>query len=327
MATDAAAPNANIFLTLGEAMIRLQPIDDGPVAHPSRHLPQAFLRSVGGDELNVAVALSLLGLRSRWISVVPKGPMGDVITESCKHHGVEFAGWRPGGDLGIYTMLPELKTVHYQRRQSAFAQQNPDSFHWSSLLAGPRPWFHVTGITPLVSPSAWNSWDAALRQAAVSGIPTSLDLNHRKQLGTLEELWTMVVPHCERLEVLILSLEQLNGLAFMQIPGHIELTDVAEDAQCLAVMRQLHQQWRCKRVALPRKTRDSVGIQRRWSLLTELPGFSSNSSTDSVVEYTTKAQSVFHRPADECGGGSAWAAGLIHALHIARASTASQALR
>jgi len=137
----------------------------------------------------------------------------------------------------------------------------------------------------------------------------------------------MVVPHCERLEVLILSLEQLNGLAFVQIPGHIELTDVAEDAQCLAVMRQLHQQWRCKRVALPRKTRDSVGIQRRWSLLTELPGSSANSSTDSVVEYTTKAQSVFHRPADECGGGSAWAAGLIHALHIAPASTASQALR
>ena len=32
-----------------------------------------FLRSVGGDELNVAVALSRIGVKSQWISVLPTG--------------------------------------------------------------------------------------------------------------------------------------------------------------------------------------------------------------------------------------------------------------
>ena len=36
-----------------------------PTGGESRHLPQPFLRSIGGDELNVAVAMSLLGVKAR----------------------------------------------------------------------------------------------------------------------------------------------------------------------------------------------------------------------------------------------------------------------
>ena len=97
-------------------------VDAGATVEPSRHLPQPFLRSIGGDELNVAVALSLLNTRVRWISVLPEGPMGDVITDSCAHHGVEFAGVRAEGDIGMFTVLPEEKRVHYQRRNAVFAQ-------------------------------------------------------------------------------------------------------------------------------------------------------------------------------------------------------------
>ena len=44
-------------------------------------------------------------------------------------------------------------------------------------------------------------------------MPATLDLNHRKQLGTLAELWECVKPHLGRLSVIVLSVDQLVGLA------------------------------------------------------------------------------------------------------------------
>ena len=213
--TAASNGTAGILLTFGESMIRFAPLDESPPATATRAEPQPFLRSVGGDELNVAVALSKLGERTRWISVVPQGPMGDVVVESGTANGVTVAGPRPAtGDVGTFTVLPEAKTVHYQRRNGAFALHDPATLDWPTLLGGldgARPWLHMTGITPMVSPAARQSWDAAIL-AAAAGVPMSLDLNHRKQLGTLAELWAIVEPHASKFEVIILSLEQLSGL-------------------------------------------------------------------------------------------------------------------
>ena len=193
--SSACAATNNTLVTMGEAMLRLAPMDSAPPLTPSRHLPQPFLRSIGGDELNVAVALSLVGTPTRWISVLPTGPMGDAITDSCAHHGVEYAGPRVEGDLGVFVVLPEEKRVHYQRRNAAFAQHDPSTLDWAALLDAPTPWLHMTGITPLVSDAARQSWDGALAHAIGAKIPISLDLNHRKQLGTLDELWRIVAPH------------------------------------------------------------------------------------------------------------------------------------
>ena len=102
--TAASNGTAGILLTFGESMIRFAPLDESPPATATRAEPQPFLRSVGGDELNVAVALSKLGERTRWISVVPQGPMGDVIVESGTANGVAVVGPRPAtGDVGTFT--------------------------------------------------------------------------------------------------------------------------------------------------------------------------------------------------------------------------------
>lgn len=36
-------------------------------------------------------------------------------------------------DVGIFTVVPELKAVHYQRRNGAFAQQAPNIFAWDKV--------------------------------------------------------------------------------------------------------------------------------------------------------------------------------------------------
>ena len=56
-------------VTLGEAMLRLSPPN-------SKRLEQATNLDlfIGGAELSVAVGVSRLGLKSSWVTKVPKGP-------------------------------------------------------------------------------------------------------------------------------------------------------------------------------------------------------------------------------------------------------------
>ncbi len=103
---------------------------------------------------------------------------------------------------------------------------------------------------------------------------------------------------CEGLDLLILSVEQLHGLAKLLLGT--TLTDADEDAY-LSVMSRLQAKTKFKRVALCRKTRYSTGVQRRWSLLVD-------------AHTQNKSNPIYHIPKDECGGGSAWAAGMIYSL-------------
>lgn len=68
------------FISFGEAMLRYQPVS-GKRNTDEEFLPSALqvvYSSVGGDELNVCVALSKLGRKTRYISVLPIGPLGEV---------------------------------------------------------------------------------------------------------------------------------------------------------------------------------------------------------------------------------------------------------
>lgn len=97
--------------TFGEALLRFQALEPLEASRPQR-----CLRSVGGDELNVAVALSRLQVPCRWISVLPSGPLGDLV-RACQVPGhLDLETLEVKGDLGIFTVLQEQQTVHYQRR-------------------------------------------------------------------------------------------------------------------------------------------------------------------------------------------------------------------
>jgi 2-keto-3-deoxy-6-phosphogluconate aldolase len=139
-------------------------------------------------------------------------------------------------------------------------------------------------------------------------IPVSLDLNHRKQLGTLEELWAVVSPYCARFEVIVLSEEQLVGLC------HIHELTVVQGAETdelyLDLMSKLQELWRCRRVALCRKARESGGQQRRWSLLTLLD------QQSTISRFSTASMPVVSEPKEDIGGGSAWMAGFLHGVHF-----------
>ena len=63
----------------GEAMIRYAPISSTATTDVEKGQPELYLRSIGGDELNVMVALARISYSAHWVSVLPNQVLGNVI--------------------------------------------------------------------------------------------------------------------------------------------------------------------------------------------------------------------------------------------------------
>ena len=141
--------------------------------------------------------------------------MGRELMVAAKAEGIDMShvlvDEKPGALMGCFEILPADESVHYERSKSSFATQSPSLFEWSVVLQD-VDWVHVTGITPLLGgrstggagvPAA--EWSKLVNTALSKGISVSCDLNHRPALGSIEELWSLVRPLAQRLEVLIFS--------------------------------------------------------------------------------------------------------------------------
>eukprot|EP00048_Salpingoeca_helianthica_P015701 m.228137 g.228137 ORF g.228137 m.228137 type:complete len:640 (-) comp17410_c0_seq1:45-1964(-) len=313
-------PSQAHLVSFGEAMVRFAPVATD-IELPDEAGCGTFLRSVGGDELNVCVAIAQLDGTSKpaptWVSVLPTGAMGDVVMRCGEHAGVDMSLVHRvvGADVGVFVVLPEQQTVHYQRRHSAFALHDPAIFNWDKILSTlpGKQWLHVTGITPLVSAQALASWQGVLAAAQRLAIPVSMDFNHRKQLGTLTDLWGVIKPHAAPLQILIFSTTTFRELADLT---HLSLPSLPDDSASTwpAAMAAARVAWGMPRLAVCFKTRAADGLQRRWSVIATATGL-----------HTTVNQPVLHRPRDECGGGSAWAAGILDAFWNGLLEETSQA--
>src|SRR5690625_6260508 len=71
-------------VTLGETMVLFQPSSQGKITDA-----QYFLKTIGGAESNVALALARLNHPVRWISKLGEDPFRDLILKTLQGEGVE----------------------------------------------------------------------------------------------------------------------------------------------------------------------------------------------------------------------------------------------
>src|SRR5687768_11722022 len=163
-------------ITFGEAMVRLAPPN-------FRRLEQARSLDVqvGGAELNTAVALARLGRKSAWVSRLTDNPLGRLITNHAREAGVctDHVVWTKDDRVGVYFLefgaAPRASSVLYDRKGAAIAAVKPGMVRWPQVFAGAK-WFHVTGITPALSPTAAETTREALQAARAAGLQTSIHL-------------------------------------------------------------------------------------------------------------------------------------------------------
>jgi len=200
-------------VTFGEAMIRLS------TPHFQR-LEQArsLDLNVGGAELNVAVGVTRFGLKSSWVSKLPKNGLGYLIRDRALECGVDCSHivWSDKGRAGVYFVefgaSPRASSVLYDRGGSAISMIEPGEVDWGTVFAGSRH-FHVSGVTPALSPSSAKVTVEAMKAAKKAGCTVSYDLNYRKKLWSPADAKKIQEPMMEDVDIMITT-EEDTGVVF-----------------------------------------------------------------------------------------------------------------
>src|SRR5215510_14697617 len=141
-------------ITFGEIMLRLTPPGF------ERYLQTPYFNATfGGGEANVAVAVAGLGGNAAYVTVLPENnPIADAAVAELRRFGVDTSRIvRAKGRLGTYYLETAAHhragRVVYDREHTAMALAKPGDISWDKTL-DEAEWFHITGITPAISPSA-----------------------------------------------------------------------------------------------------------------------------------------------------------------------------
>jgi 2-dehydro-3-deoxygluconokinase len=276
-------------VTFGEAMIRLSPPN-------FRRLEQADSLDVqvGGAELNTAVGLARLGRSSAWVSRLTDNPLGRLIANRAREAGVstEHVDWTKEDRIGVYFLefgaAPRASSVLYDRKGAAIAGIKPGMVPWAKVFARAK-WFHVTGITPALSPSAAETTHEALQAARTAGLGISIDLNYRVKLWTQDEAGRCMTDLMQFCDVLITTEEDTERV--FGIKGK-DYTDVAA---------QTARRFPLKVVAITLRENPLVW-KNSWTAIAYQDG------------KVLKTRSYEVEIVDRLGAGDSFAAGLIHGL-------------
>jgi 2-dehydro-3-deoxygluconokinase len=277
------------LVALGEAMIRFSPPD-------FKRLEQTTTLdlNIGGAELNVAVGVARLGMKSAWISRLPDNPLGRMIANKARELGVDVSPviWDKSGRAGLYFLefgaAPRASSVVYDRANSSFSNIQPGEVNWEAILKTAKC-LHLTGITPAVSKSAAATTLEALQKAKAAGCKVSLDLNYRAKLWSPAEAHETMVPMMEYVDILITTKGDTRTILGVE----------AENDEALAKI--LLDNYPIELVAVSFREGDTV-----WKCL-----FSALAATREKT-YTTRTYDI--EIVDQVGRGDSFAAGFLYGL-------------
>jgi len=264
--------------------------------------------SFGGGEANVVSSLALLGMKARFLSVLPDNDIGRHAIRILRGLGVdtEYVAMTPGSRMGVYFLErganQRPSKVIYDRAGSAIAEITTGMIDWKTALTG-CGWFHVTGITPALSKGAAEETETALKIARKLGLIVSMDLNYRSKLWkwgrTAPEVMGELVKH---VDVVIANEEDCQkslgvGTDIDPTTGDI---DTVHYETLVEKMFSTYPNIHILAITL----RESISASaNRWGALI----------SDGSEVYFSRKFDITHI-VDRVGGGDSFAAGLIHGL-------------
>jgi 2-dehydro-3-deoxygluconokinase len=288
-------------VTFGEAMVRFS-----PPAFQRLEQTNSLDVQVGGGELNVAVGVARLGLKSTWVSRLPRNPLGRLTENRVRQAGVDASNilWTSEGRMGLYFVefgaSPRPSSVLYDRAHSSISGIRTGEVNWKKLLEGAR-WFHTSGITPALSDSAAEATREALQAAKQAGATVSYDLNYRGKLWTPEKAQAVQEPLMEFVDVLITTEEDTGVVFKIKAEGRTDdrgFKQISVESY-KDVARRLQEKFHFKAVAITLRENPLVW-RNTWSAIAYAEG-----KYYDDVKYELEI-------VDRVGGGDSFSAGFIY---------------
>jgi 2-dehydro-3-deoxygluconokinase len=162
-------------VSVGEGLVVFTPEPPLPLAEA-----ETFARSLGGAELNVAIALQTAGVRSAVIGRVGDDGFGDFLVAELGRYGVDTSGLErdPHAPTGLYVKEVSSEAsgiadrMHYYRSSSAGSLLSPETLAAPAargLLEHARV-VHTSGVTSALSSSALRAQEWLFQGDRESGI-------------------------------------------------------------------------------------------------------------------------------------------------------------
>ncbi|MEH7237579.1 sugar kinase [Bacillus sp. JJ1562] len=263
-------------VTIGETMTLFTPNEVGPLRHA-----RSFSMKFGGAESNVAIGLSRLGHRSRWISRLGKDEFGDAMEAFIRGEGVDvsFVTRDDEAQTGVFFKefrRPKDTRVYYYRKNSAASKMTADLLPEEAIKDA--AYLHLTGITPALGESSRSILDKAIRIAKENCTKIVFDPNIRLQIWTNEyEARHFLKKYASECDYVLPGIAEAEFLFGPHTPE--QFVDLFHDLGAETVMMKLG--------------KDGSLISSSTTSKTYVPGF--------VVE----------RVVDPIGAGDAFAAGVL----------------
>ncbi|CAM4262549.1 sugar kinase [Saccharibacillus endophyticus] len=213
-------------VTLGESMILFQSYNQGALQYEP-----LFTKSLAGAESNVAIGLSRLGKKTRWVGRLGSDPFGDLVLTTLSGQGVDVSHAVRDNEAPTAVYFKDFKrygdpAVYYYRKGSAASRLSPEMVDEAWLEGAGH--LHVTGITPALGDHTAAATRKLMESAREKGLTVSFDPNLRRKLWseeTARETLLSLIPLCdifmpgdEEAEFLLGKLEiEAYGEAFLNM--------------------------------------------------------------------------------------------------------------
>lgn len=289
-------------VTLGEIMLRLKSPEK------ERFFQSSILETTfGGGESNVASALSLLGIKSSFVTALPVNPIGEGAISVLKSRGVDTSNIiRTGERVGIYFLEAGANqrpsNVVYDRSYSAISTVKSSEFDWDDIFKD-ASWFHITGITPAISESGSELSLKAVKEASNRGLTVSCDLNYRKKLWNYGKTSVEVMSELVKyVDIIIANEEDCQKSLGISSDANVSNADLGIERYKDISSQVLNQYPNVKKIAIT--LRESYSADHNdWSAII-------NNRKDFFISNKYEIRNIV----DRVGGGDSFAAGLIFGL-------------
>ena len=295
-------------LGFGEAMVRFSPM------HHLRLEQASELRiAIAAAELNVAVNVGHLGLKSKWVSKMVDTWSGQFVINHGRAHGVDMSevhlvpfdgrgNVRNGLCFVEIGVGPRPNRQIYDRGHSAINTIEEGEFDWKALLSDTR-WYHSTGITTALSDVCVREVITSMRTAKELGVRTSFDLNYRSTLwgpDAAQEVMKQVMPY---IDVIIGNEEDFEKMLGISAPDTSETYSNLSAENYRAVAEQVRKHYPNVQVVGTTLRDAKTGLLNDWQTVMLYEG-----------EFYTSRKYEDLEIVDRTGGGDSFASAIIYSM-------------